>query len=270
MADYAIGDVQGCFDALQRLLDKIQFNERSDRLWFVGDLVNRGPQSLDVLRFIKQLPLKPNITLGNHDLHLLSLVWTDRRLKPFDATLNHVLLAPDCEELCDWLRHQPLLCFDASLNVVMCHAGIAPMWTLAMAQGYAQEIETILTSPDCAEFLSHMYGNTPNLWSSDLSGMTRLRVICNYFTRMRYCFADGGLDFEHHEPPILGPADLYPWFALPNRVEMEVDIVFGHWAALQGQCPHPKVYALDTGCVWGKTLTALRLQDKHRVAVSAS
>ncbi len=268
MADYAIGDVQGCFESLQHLLEVLHFNEHSDRLWLVGDLVNRGPQSLAVLRFVKQLPVKPCVCLGNHDLHLLSLVFTDRSAKPYDPSLEQVLIAPDRYELCHWLRQQSLLCFDPDVQVAMTHAGIAPMWTLAMAQQYAQELEAVLQGPHYADFLQSMYGNTPNLWSPELSGMTRLRVLCNYFTRMRFCYANGSLDFEHQGPATTAPATLYPWYALPNRLEWEVDVVFGHWAALEGHCEHPHIHAIDTGCVWGGTLTALRLQDKQRTSVS--
>lgn len=268
VADYAIGDVQGCFDALQRLLDKIQFNDREDRLWFVGDLVNRGPKSLDVLRFIKHLPIKPQISLGNHDLHLLNIVLTHNH-RTYDASLQQIIDADDCEELCDWLRHQKLLCWDSDLNVLMCHAGVAPMWTIDEARSYAQELEQALAGPEHIDFLNHMYGNTPNKWSPTLTGMPRLRAICNYLTRMRFCFADGSLEFEHQGQPNDVAGELYPWFAVPNRIELNADVIFGHWAALEGRCAHPKLYALDTGYVWGGALTALRLQDKYKISVPA-
>lgn len=269
MADYAIGDVQGCFDSLQALLDAIQFNERQDRLWFVGDLVNRGPKSLAVLRFVKNLPIQPQICLGNHDLHLLSLVYTDRRNKPYDPSLNQILKADDCEELCTWLSQQALLCFDADLNVVMVHAGIAPQWSLAQAQTYAQELEQTLRGPHRNTFLETMYGNTPNHWSTDLDGIPRLRLICNYFTRMRLCYADGSLDLDHNGPLGSAPANCFPWYETPGRQVIGPDIIFGHWAALNGNCPAPHTHALDTGCVWGNSLTALRLQDKQRISVTA-
>lgn len=266
MADYAIGDVQGCFDSLQSLLERIQYNDRQDRLWFVGDLVNRGPQSLAVLRFVKNLAIPARVCLGNHDLHLLSMAFTDRQDRS-DLGLQQVLHAEDCEELCTWLSQQSLLCFDPELNVAMVHAGIAPIWTFEQAQAYAHELEMVLRGPERNDFLHHMYGNKPNLWTEDTQGISRLRLICNYFTRMRFCFADGSLDFEQAGPLHSAPPELYPWYATPNRQEIEVDIVFGHWAALVGQCAHPRVHAIDTGCVWGKTLTALRLQDKHRISV---
>lgn len=269
MADYAIGDVQGCFDSLQALLDKIQFNERQDRLWFVGDLVNRGPRSLEVLRFVKQLPIQPRVCLGNHDLHLLSLVYADRRLQPYDPSLEQVLQADDCEELCAWLSQQSLLCLDNTLNIAMVHAGIAPQWTLSETQTYAQELETALRGPERVNFLQHMYGNAPNLWSDDLKGIPRLRLICNYLTRMRFCFADGSLEFEHDGLLSTAAPGLYPWYNTPQRTPISIDLIFGHWAALQVPNPKPNIYALDTGCVWGGTLTALRLQDKQRIAISA-
>lgn len=269
MADYAIGDVQGCFDSLQCLLDKVQYNDRQDRLWFVGDLVNRGPQSLAVLRFVKNLAIPAQISLGNHDLHLLSLFYTDRDSQPFDPSLQQVLQAEDCPELCAWLSQQALLCFDPTLNVVMVHAGIAPQWTLSEAQAYAQEIETALRGSERNLFLQEMYGNMPNLWSEQTTGLPRLRLICNYFTRMRFCLADGSLDLKHDGPLHSAPAECYPWYATPDRQTIAADLVFGHWAALNGQCTQPGLYALDTGCVWGGKLTALRLQDKQRFSVAS-
>lgn len=269
MADYAIGDVQGCFDSLQYLLDKIQYNEHQDRLWFVGDLVNRGPKSLAVLRFVKSLPIQARVCLGNHDLHLLSLVYTDRRMHDYDPSLQPILDADDCEELCTWLNHQPLLHVDSSLNIVMVHAGIAPQWTLAQAQTYARELEHTLQGPERNHFLQNMYGNFPNKWSDKVFGIERLRLICNYFTRMRLCFADGSLDLDYDGSLNKAPKHLYPWYEAPNRQPISADILFGHWAALEGQCFHPGIFALDTGCVWGGTLTALRIQDKQRFSVPA-
>lgn len=267
MADYAIGDIQGCFASLQYLLEKVHFDEQKDRLWFAGDLVNRGPDSLAALRFVKSLPLQTNICLGNHDLHLLSLVYSERRLHPYDPSLQPILEAEDCEELCAWLSQQPLLCYDPDLNVVMVHAGIAPQWTLSQAQAYAHELEITLQGPERALFLQSMYANEPKQWLTELSGMPRLRLICNYFTRMRYCLADGSLDFTYDGPIHSAPPELYPWYDVPDREFIAPDIIFGHWSALEGRCPQPKVHALDTGCVWGGTLTALRLQDKQRISV---
>lgn len=267
MVDYVIGDVQGCYEPLQRLLDVLHFNERTDRLWFVGDLVNRGPESLAVLRFIKNLPLTPRITLGNHDLHLLAKLFGNHQRQNPDDTLQEVVQAPDGEELGHWLRKQSILFHDETLNVVMCHAGIAPFLSLDKAKALAKELETTLAGDNYVNFLTHMYGNEPNHWSTDLKDIERLRVICNYFTRMRFCDAHGHLILTYKGTIAQAPTGLYPWYEVPHRQEIAADIVFGHWAALEGSCPHPRIYALDTGCYWGGKLTALRLQDKQRFAV---
>ncbi len=268
MSDYAIGDIQGCFSSLQRLLDLVAFNEHTDRLWFVGDLVNRGPDSLAVLRFIKALPLEPRITLGNHDLHLLSQLFSDSTWTNHDDTIDQVINAPDAHELGHWLRKQPILYHDTELNIVMCHAGICPTWDLTQAKACAHELEQALAGPNYSDYLTHMYGNEPDHWSDDLTGHARLRIICNYFTRMRFCNAQGNLLLNYKGTIELASDGLYPWYAVPHRKEIPADIVFGHWAALKGKCPHPSIHALDTGCLWGGTLTALRLQDKKRFSVS--
>jgi len=268
VADYAIGDVQGCYDPLRRLLDEVQFNEHTDRLWLVGDLVNRGPESLAVLRFVKNLPITPRITLGNHDLHLLAKLFGGHTRTNHDDTLHDVLVAADGEELGHWLRKQPILYHDPALNVVMCHAGIAPTWDLSQAKKLAMELEQALSGADYIDYLTHMYGNEPDHWSDELSRIDRLRVICNYFTRMRFCNKEGHLVLTYKGTLQDAPSGLYPWYSVPHRRAIEADIVFGHWAALQGKCPHSRIYAMDTGCFWGGPLTALRLQDKQRFMVS--
>jgi len=268
MADYALGDIQGCFDALQRLLDAIKFDDKTDRLWFVGDLVNRGPDSLNTLRFIKNLCLTPRITLGNHDLHLLCQIFLPNQQPKSDDTLTAILNASDREELGHWLRTQPLLHHDLDLNCVMTHAGIAPCWTLAEAKTYAHELEAVLAGKDFLDFLTQMYGNTPNHLSENINSIERLRVICNYFTRMRFCDANGHLELSCKGSPDTPPPNTYPWYVVPTRRPLDVDLVFGHWAALQGRCPVAGLYAIDTGCVWGGPLTALRLQDKQRFCIS--
>jgi bis(5'-nucleosyl)-tetraphosphatase (symmetrical) len=265
--DYVIGDVQGCFEPLQRLLDHINFDEHADRLWFVGDLVNRGPQSLSVLRFIKNLPLTPRITLGNHDLHLLAKLFCAQSLQNRDDTLHEIVTALDAHELGHWLRKQPILYHDPELNIVMCHAGIAPVWSLSQAKALSRELEQVLSGEHYRDYLAAMYGNMPDYWSDDWVGMDRLRVICNYFTRMRFCDAQGHLMFMYQGTIAQAPDHLYPWYMVPCRHNIEADIVFGHWAALQGICSHPRIHALDTGCYWGGQLTALRLQDKRRFEV---
>ena len=249
MSDYAIGDVQGCFSSLQRLLDVINFNEHTDRLWFVGDLVNRGPDSLAVLRLIKALPLTPRITLGNHDLHLLSQLFSNNAWKNHDDTLDQILTASDAQELGHWLRKQAILYHDTALNVVMCHAGICPTWDLPQAKACARELEQALAGPHYSDYLTHMYGNEPDHWSPDLTGQARLRVICNYFTRMRCCNAQGHLSLSYKGTLEHAPAGVYPWYAVPNRKEISAEIVFGHWAALKGECPHPKIHALDLSLI---------------------
>jgi bis(5'-nucleosyl)-tetraphosphatase (symmetrical) len=263
VADYALGDIQGCYDALQRLLTQLDFDEQRDRLWFVGDLVNRGPQSLAVLRFIKQLPLTPQITLGNHDLYLLDQLVNPKSRRNHDDTLDEIRQAPDKDEIAAWLRQQRIMIHAPELQLVMVHAGIPPCWTLPQALQHAHELEQMLLSEQYAYYLSVMYGNTPNRWSETLDASERFRVLCNYFTRMRYCDARGGLVLESDT------AEHYPWYAVPNRQPITETIVFGHWAALQGKCPVPTIYALDTGYVWGGQLTALRLSDKQRFSESA-
>jgi len=267
VVDYVIGDVQGCYEPLMALLERVDYNERVDRLWFVGDLVNRGPESLAVLRFIKNLPIAPRITLGNHDLHLLSQLFGGETRQNPDDTLKDILVAPDALELGHWLRQQRLLYHDETLQVVMCHAGIAPVWDLNLAKMLALELENILNGPHYQDFLTHMYGNEPDHWSSVLTGLSRWRVICNYFTRMRFCDAKGHLVLTYKGTIKDAPSGLYPWYNVPHRIEIDADIVFGHWAALKGKCIHPRVHAIDTGCYWGGKLTALRLQDRQRFTV---
>ncbi|MDP1604542.1 MAG: symmetrical bis(5'-nucleosyl)-tetraphosphatase [Legionella sp.] len=268
MSDYAIGDLQGCYEPLLRLLDHIQFNERADRLWFVGDLVNRGPQSLEVLRFIKNLPVKPRITLGNHDIHLLAKLFGGHTWKNIDDTLQPILSASDGEELGHWLRQQSILYHEPALNIVMCHAGIAPVWDLSLAKACALELEAVLASDHYIEFLMYVYGNDPDYWSPDLSGIERLRSITNYFTRMRFCDSEGRLLLNYKGTLDEAPPEFIPWYAVPNRRVITEDIVFGHWAALQGACPVATIHAIDTGCLWGGKLTALRLQDRQRFSVT--
>ncbi len=267
MSDYAIGDVQGCYEPLQRLLALIKFDDTVDRLWFVGDLVNRGPESLAVLRLLSSLARAPRVTLGNHDLHLLGSLFGDKPWKGHDDTIKDILNAPDREVLGHWLRKQSILYHAPEFNVVMCHAGIAPVWDLAQAKQFAKELEEMLSGKHYRNFLSHMYGNKPDLWADELQGMDRLRIITNYFTRMRLCDAEGRLHLSYKGALVDAPANLYPWYAAPHRKNIDAEIVFGHWAALKGMCPNPKIHAIDTGCLWGGQLTALRLQDKQRFAV---
>lgn len=264
MATYAIGDVQGCYDELLALLDLIAFEPQKDCLWFAGDLVNRGPQSLEVLRFIKQLP-HTHIVLGNHDLHLLALANGHAHHK---HTLHDVLNAPDLSELINWLRQQPLLHYDTHLNYLMVHAGLPPQWDLTIAQQCAQEVEAILRSEHYAELLKNMYGDEPNKWQPNLIGLERQRFIINALTRIRFCDKEGRLNLHTKTGLEAQPTGYLPWFKIPGRLNGSLQIVFGHWAALQGVTEEARVHALDTGCVWGNALTAMRLEDGQRFSVA--
>jgi bis(5'-nucleosyl)-tetraphosphatase (symmetrical) len=259
MAIYAIGDVQGCYDALNRLLERIKFDPADDRLWFTGDLVNRGPQSLETLRFVRRLDGAAVCVLGNHDLHLLAVATGKQAAKPGDS-IDSVLAAPDCDELVEWLRRQPLAHHDPDLGYALVHAGVAPQWTLADTLALAAEVEAQLSAPDWTAFMAEMYGSKPARWDDALTGTDRLRAIVNFLTRLRFCTADGTMDFTHKGPPGTQPAGYLPWFAVPERKTADDHIVFGHWSALGAVSGH-NVYALDSGCVWGGGLTALRLDE---------
>lgn len=267
MTHYAIGDIQGCFTALMKLLELIRFDPTQDVLWSTGDLVNRGPQSLEVLRFFCQLGEQHQVVLGNHDLHLLAVADGGKSVHRND-TLLPILSAPDCEELLAWLRQRPLFIHDESLGYVMSHAGLAPMWSLAEAKQYAQEVETVLRGEEYKTLLLNMYGNQPDIWHADWQGIERLRCIINYFTRMRYCYEDGRLNLEYKGPIATKPTELIPWFQLPKRVRIEAKIIFGHWAALNGETHMADLFAMDTGCIWGNCLSAMRLTDGKRYQVS--
>lgn len=268
MSTFAIGDVQGCFQPLLALLQKIEFDAARDTLWFTGDLVNRGPQSLEVLRFVRDLGEKHQTVLGNHDLHLLAVTLGVRKPHAGD-TLDTILDAPDRDELLQWLKCRPMLVQHPELNYVMTHAGIAPSWTLAKAKQLAQEVETMLRGENWQAFFPHMYGNQPDHWSDDLAGYDRLRCIINYFTRMRFCRSDGSLDLSYKGTIADKHPDLTPWFEVEPRLNADVKIIFGHWAALGGIVNAPNLFALDTGCVWGNKLTAMRLEDGVRFEVPA-
>ncbi|GAB4393340.1 MAG: bis(5'-nucleosyl)-tetraphosphatase (symmetrical) ApaH [Gammaproteobacteria bacterium] len=260
MSTYVIGDIQGCYQALLNLLVTIQYDEKHDQLWFCGDLVNRGPASLEVLRFIKDKLPKAIVVLGNHDLHLLTVV--HGFIKPAKSdTLDAILQAPDCAELCDWLRQQPLLHYDAALNAVLTHAGISPHWTLEQAQSYAQEVEHALRGEQYPEFLKHLYGDQPNQWNDNLQSWARLRVLTNYFTRMRFCYSNGALDLIYKGRIGQQPSDLFPWFELPSKLPSNLTVLFGHWASLEAHTGKQSIVCVDNGCVWGGTLSAYRIED---------
>lgn len=263
MSTYCIGDVQGCYKELHQLLEKINFDPHGDTLWFVGDLVNRGPNSLEVLRFVKNLPNKV-VVLGNHDLHLLNYY---HNIVDFEAShLEQILSAEDAPELITWLRSLPLIHVDQQLGYVMVHAGIYPEWSIDEAQKYAREVEQVLRSENYLEFLKEMYGNQPNVWHSNLIGWDRLRFIVNAFTRMRFIINNNQLDFSSVGTLKDAPSELIPWFQVKNRKAKQQKILFGHWAALKGEAKDRNVFALDTGCVWGGSLTTMRLEDERKFA----
>ncbi len=259
MATYAIGDIQGCFDALEFLLEKIAFDPHKDTLWFAGDLVNRGDKSLETLRFIKNLEERAISVLGNHDLTLLALSEGCENIK--HHTLDDILNAPDRTELIDWLRTQPLLHHDKALGYTMVHAGLPPQWDLKLAQQCAHEVEQVLSGDNYREFLAHMFANEPRKWKNSLQGWDRLRFITNSFTRMRYCKPSGKLNFT--DKGIIGSQKegYIPWYEVPNRKSQDLKIIFGHWSTLFGHTSQPDVFALDTGCLWGGSLTAMRLDS---------
>jgi len=262
MATYAIGDIQGCFTELQDLLEHINFSTDKDTLWFAGDLINRGSQSLETLRFIKSLGENAITVLGNHDLHALAVragIKKDKR-----DSLSSLLNAPDADELFNWLRCQPLIHHDAASNFTVVHAGIPPDWDLASALRYANELQQVLAGEHFLEFLEHMYGDHPDLWQEELSGWERLRYICNAFTRIRYCYPNGRLNLnEKNSPEFVAKnvnENIIPWFEVDNRKTKSDKIIFGHWSTL-GLRIEEGIYALDTGCLWGRHLTALKIDD---------
>jgi bis(5'-nucleosyl)-tetraphosphatase (symmetrical) len=255
MSIYAIGDIQGCHDELLRLLDTINFNENTDQLWFAGDLVNRGPKSLETLRFVKALGDAAVTVLGNHDLHLLAAACSPEQAGKHD-TLAPVLKAPDRDELLDWLRHRPL--FHYNDDFCLLHAGLPPQWDFNKTRKMALFAERALRGPDYQRLLTHMYGNKPDIWSPTLTGMAKLRFILNCFTRMRYCDAYGRLDLINSGPLGSQPEKLMPWFQVPKRKSANLRIIFGHWSTL-GYYEGNNCYAIDTGCLWGGQLTALKL-----------
>lgn len=261
MATYAIGDLQGCFDELRTLLDRIKFDPRTDRLWLVGDLVNRGPQSLAVLRFIKGLGKGAVAVLGNHDLHLLAVAQGNRK-RYRDGSLDDVLWAADRDELLEWLRHRPLLYHDRHKGFTLLHAGLPPQWDLVTAQACAREVEAVLQGDGFPELMRELYGNQPKHWSEELNGIDRLRFIINCLTRLRYCTPDGTLALKDKGPPGSQSPGLSPWFDVPGRASAKERIICGHWSTLGFAC-HNNVWSLDTGCLWGGQLTALRVR-KHK------
>ena len=256
---YAIGDVQGCFEPMRELIAAIPFDSATDRLWFVGDLVNRGPQNLETLEYVKGLGPKATVVLGNHDLHLLAIVFGGKSLQKSD-TFQDVLDSPRCEELSHWLRAQPLM--HQYQEWVLVHAGIPHIWTVDEAFEYAREVEHTISGTEYVRFFESMYGKYPDIWDNALSGMDRLRIITNYLTRMRFVDPAGRMEFAHKTTLDTAPKGFKGWFE--HACSRDEKIVFGHWAALDGHVPADGVIATDTGCVWGRSLTAVRLEDGSR------
>ena len=258
MATYAIGDVQGCVAALQHLLDAFGFDRARDRLWFVGDLVNRGPDSLATLRLVKDLGDAAVTVLGNHDFHLLAVAAGHAKRHRSD-TLDPVLAAPDREELLAWLRQRPMLHVEGRWAMV--HAGLLPQWSVATARMLAQEVELALRGASWREFLATLYGDMPDSWSENLHGADRLRVIVNAMARMRFCTAEGTIEFRTKGETAKAPPGFFPWFDAPGRASSDHTLICGHWSTL-GLKLRPDLLALDSGCVWGGSLSAVRLEDR--------
>ncbi|GLS25626.1 symmetrical bis(5'-nucleosyl)-tetraphosphatase [Marinibactrum halimedae] len=264
MATYVVGDLQGCLSPLLALLESVNFNEKHDELWVTGDIVNRGPQSLQTLQFLYRLRHCVTAVLGNHDLHLLAVAAGVKQASRSD-TLDNILVAHDREELLRWLRQLPLVHHCPDRAITMVHAGLPPQWSLSTALSLSAEIEKVLKDESSAlTFYQNMYGNTPNRWDPTLEGFERLRLITNYCTRMRFCASDGTLELTAKGSPINPPEGYQPWYAHDNRMTQDDTLLFGHWAALEGKTGVKNAIGLDTGCVWGGCLTLLRLEDRQR------
>jgi len=261
MAIYAIGDIQGCYDPFRRLLDELEFDTDKDTLWLTGDLVNRGPKSLKTLRFVRSLGDSAITVLGNHDLHLLALSVGKIRYGQRFETLDSILKASDCDELMDWLRHRPLVHYDKSLKTLLVHAGTHPRWSAKKTLARAKEVESALQGDKYELMLGKMYGNAPTQWSGDLKGYRRLRFIVNCLTRMRMITKKMRLNFAHSGSPWRARNDLMPWYDVEDPAWAGTRVVFGHWSSL-GLVVLPEMISLDTGCVWGRQLTAVRVDKR--------
>ncbi len=259
MATYAIGDIQGCFDSLQRLLERCVFDPVKDRLWLVGDLVNRGPRSLETVRFIRDLGAAAVTVLGNHDLSLLMAAEGFGKRGKGD-TFDDILEAPDRDELLAWLRQQPLCHLEDGYCLV--HAGLLPQWTVTQARELAAEVEQVLRGAHWRELMAHMWGSEPACWDDSLTGWSRLRVIINAMTRMRFCTPQGVMDFRVKGEVTKAPEGYLPWFEVPGRRSADSVLITGHWSAL-GLKILPNLLAIDSGCLWGRALTAIRLEDRQ-------
>ena len=264
MSTYAIGDIQGCYSELMALLSNIEFDQNKDTLWLVGDLINRGPENLETLEFLQTLPHLVCV-LGNHDLHFLAVATKCHKASRSD-TLDDLLDSEKLPNIVDWLRTLPLIHLDSELGYLMVHAGIPSIWSIPESLAYADEVHRLLQGENYRSFLTEMYGNYPINWSPDLTGMERLRVITNFLTRLRYCKENGEMDLIHKEQKI--PIGFQPWFNHhPDKLDDAITILFGHWAALEGETGRKDIIGLDTGCLWGRELTAMRLEDRQKFTV---
>ncbi|MEX1237696.1 MAG: symmetrical bis(5'-nucleosyl)-tetraphosphatase [Pseudomonadales bacterium] len=263
MATFVIGDIQGCYDELRELLANIKFDQDKDTLWLVGDLINRGPKNVETLQYLMALP-RVHTVLGNHDLHLLAVASGIRSTSQGD-TISDLLESTRLDEFVDWLRKQPLIYSSVDQQYVMAHAGLPPIWDLSTCIKRAAEVEAVLCSDNYEQFLANMYGDEPAVWSDNLTGTDRLRVITNYFTRLRYCTADGRMELDTKANS--APEGYAPWFSFPRHNDETFTLVFGHWAAIEGHTGVQRFIALDTGCVWGRKLTAYHLETGKRYSV---
>ena len=268
MATYAVGDIQGCYAEFAALLDEVAFDERHDALWLLGDLINRGPDSLAVVERVMALGDRVTTVLGNHDLHFLAIWYGGHPVRSTD-TFTDLVAAPEASAVAEWLRRQPFFHHDPSLGCAMVHAGLAPDWTFADAATLSDELMGVLQGPDFKAYFRDLYGDQPDKLNGDLTGMDRWRILTNCFTRMRLIDARGALNFSHKGALSEAPADCRPWYELTNGIPAEQRLLFGHWAALDGHTGQRNVIALDTGCVWGRSLTALCLENGERVVIPA-
>ena len=267
MSTFAIGDIQGCYEEFRKLLEIIQFDEKKDQLWLTGDLVNRGPQSLEVLNYLYSIDQSIITVLGNHDLHLIALALSNKRIESKDESLQAILKSKNKINLIEWLRSKPLMHFDQELNTVLVHAGIHPDWSVKESLLYNQEMSSIINSSEAPHFFKHMYANKPTQWNDHINRTDRSNFITNVFTRMRFMSQKNGLDFSEKGSPIEGTSDFLPWFSYPNRKTVDSLIIFGHWSALNYYY-HNKIVCLDGGCVWGGDLVAINIMHPE-IAIRA-
>ena len=268
MATYAVGDIQGCYEEFARFIEMVNFDPHKDRLWLLGDLINRGPANLAVVRLVMSLGDAAVTVLGNHDLHFLAICRGGHSPNRSD-TFTDLLDVDDLDRIVDWYRRQPLVVVDETLGFAMVHAGIPHLWALEEAMDLAGEVEAVIRSDEHVRYFTGMYGNKPNRWDPGLEDMDRWRSITNYFTRMRLLEEDGTMDFSHKGALSDAPESLIPWYELRAGSPLEVNLLFGHWAAIEGETCHADIIGLDTGCVWGRELTALCLETGKFFSVPA-